>query len=183
MTLAQLDDRSVNYFNHSIPPNDWFDRYDDRVNNDKALNILGHSYKSDTVHLDLTPRATIPVGKVNEKLSLRKRFLEMVITDLQWFVSALALCSSVKAAIMSGTVTKEHYFDEFLCKYLPQGHCLKLKTPFGTGRGATALYELAGPGFTIPVFFCGSSPSDRRNRGKLLAEVRRALPQLPEDFR
>ena len=82
------------------------------------------------------------LGKVNEKLSLRKRFLEMVITDLQWFVSALALCSSVKAAIMSGTVTKEHYFDEFLCKYLPQGHCLKLKTPFGTGPGATALDEL-----------------------------------------
>jgi len=96
MSLAQLDDRSVNYFNHSVPPNDWFDRYDDRVNKDKALNILCHSYQSDTVHLDLTPRAMIAVGKVNEKWSLRKRFLEMAISDLRWFVSALALSAPSK---------------------------------------------------------------------------------------
>ena len=158
-----------------------------RVNKDKALNILGHSYKRDTVHLDLTPRATIAMGTVSKTPSLKTRFLEMVINDMQqWFLSALALCSNVKAAIMSGSVTNEHYFDEFLCKYLPQGHSLKLKTAFGTGRGATALYELVGPGFTIPVFFCGTSPSAPGNKGRRLAtEISRALTlqQLPPCFK
>jgi hypothetical protein len=39
------------------------------------------------------------------------------------------------------------------------------------------LYNLIGPGFTTPVFFCGTSPSG--DKGVSLAtEIRRTLPQL-----
>jgi hypothetical protein len=171
LTVAELDARSVNYFNNpTVPPHPWFDGYE------TALNILGHSYKKqnhgDTVHLDLSPRATKAMSTVD-----RITFLKMVAADLRWFLSALTLCTQVKAAIMSGSVTGAHYFDEFLCKYLPMGYSLKLNIAFGVGRAATALYTFSGPGFAIPVFFCRKSPSG--DKGELLAgEIYRNLPQL-----
>lgn len=170
MTVAGLDDRLVNYFTRpTIPHHRWFDGYEN------ALNILGHSYKGDqpdTVHLDLSPRATKAMGRVD-----RAQFLGMVAADLRWFLSALALCSNAKAAIMSGSVTGAHYFDEFICKYLPSGYSLKLRVAFGTGRGATTLYDISGPGFAIPVFFCRKSPS--ADKGALLArEIHQNVSQL-----
>ena len=140
----------------------WFAGYERPPNTqgpDEALNILGHSYRTDTVHLDLSPRATKAMSTVD-----RPSFLGMVSTDLQWFLSVVTLCKNVKAVIMSGSVTNAHYFDEFLSKYLPTGYSLKLNITFATGRGATTLYAFSGPRFTIPVLFCGSSPSSR-NRG------------------
>jgi hypothetical protein len=178
LTVAQLDNRLINYFNNPhVPPHRWFDGYEN------ALNILGHSYKRqnkrDTVHLDLSPRATKAMGTLNDTPLLRTLFLQMVSADLQWFLSALALCRNIRGAIMSGTVTNAYYFDKFLLSSLPPSHSLKLKARFGTGTGATALYDLIGPTFKIPVFFCRRSPSDPADKGVLLAsEIQRNLFQL-----
>jgi len=127
VTVQELDARCVNYFSNPVPPNDWFHGYEDPVNKNKALNILGHSYMRDTVHLDLSPRPTISMGTLSKTPVLRTLFLKMASTDMQWFLSALALCSNLKAAIMSGSVTNAHYFDEFLRKHMPSGYTLKLR--------------------------------------------------------
>jgi hypothetical protein len=179
VTVPQLDHRSVNYFTNAVAPDDWFEGYEDTRNASKVLNVLGHSYRHNTVHIDLTPRATIAVETISKNPALRTLFLQMVAADIQWFFSTIALCSNLKGAIMSGTVTNAHYFDKFLKKHLPTGYSLKPNTPFGSGKGATMLYDFSGPGFSIPLFFCRKSPSDRQDRGTLLAkEVTGALTQL-----
>jgi hypothetical protein len=173
VTFPQLDSRLVNYFNNpSAPPHRWFDGYDDPATNGKALNLLGYSYRSNAVHLDLSPRATRAMRSADRAL-----FLQMVSGDMRWFLSLLVLCPNLKAAIMSGSVTNAHYIDEFLCKYLPTGYDLKLRIPFSAGRGATALYDLSGPGFSFPVFFCGTSPSGDKGV-RLATEVGKAMPHL-----
>jgi hypothetical protein len=177
LTVEQLDRRLVDYFKENQPfaPHRWFDGYERSANAegpDKALNVLGRSYRTDTVHLDLSPRPTKAMRSVD-----RTAFLKMVAADLHWFLSALALCTNVKAAIMSGTVTGDLYFDEFLRKYLPADHSLNLKFAIASGRGATALYTLVGPGLMLPVLFCRRGPSG--DNGDLLArEIETRLPQL-----
>lgn len=170
LTTAQLDTRCANYFTNAVPPHPWFEGYDDPLGG-KALNLLGHSYKHDSVHLDLSPRATKAMSTVNRVL-----FQQMVRADMQWFLAALAMCKNLKAAIMSGSVTNAFYFDEFLQKALPPSFSLK-RLAFGGGRGATTLYELAGPGLAIPVLFCGTSPSGDKGV-RLASEVSRLLPLL-----
>jgi hypothetical protein len=172
LTVQQLDARLVDYFKKPVvPPNDWFDGYERPSNGlatNKALNILGHSYRIDTVHLDFSPRATVPRSTAAKKLSTPdykvfvQRFRQMVAADLQWFLSALAICQNLKAAIMAGAVTNDRrdYLDAFRQSHLPSSHSLKLRQLLGPkGPGATALYDFVGPQLSIPVFFVSSSPS------------------------
>ena len=149
------------------PAHPWFDGYE------KCLNILGHSYQTNAVHLDLSPRATKAMRSADRTL-----FLQMIAADMQCFLSALALCGNLKAAVMSGSVTGKYYFDEFLTAHLPSAYSLKIRTRLGHGpRGATALYDLTGPGLNVPVFFCGTSPSGDRGV-RLAGEIRRNLTLL-----
>ena len=179
ITVPQLDHRSARYFNNSVPPNDWFEGYEDTRNNANALNLLGYSYRRDAVHIDLTPRATIAAETITKNPVSKRLFLQMISADVRWFFSAIALCSNLKGAIMSGTVTNEYYFDELVKKLLPSGYSLNVNIRFGAGRGATTLYDFSGPSFSIPVLFCRKSPSDRKNKGAFIAaEVARTMPQL-----
>lgn len=169
LTWQQLDARLVNYFrNPAAPPHPWFDAYE------RVFKKLSHSYRTDAVHLDLSSRATKSMGSVDPKA-----FIEMVVADMGWFLSALALAKNLKAAIMSGSVTKKYYFDEFLRAHLPPSHRLTLRQALETKpRGATALYDLVGPGFKIPVFFVGTSPSSRTGGTRFVSEVDRNLAAL-----
>lgn len=188
MTVQQLDIRCVEYFKTpTVPPNDWFDDYEKPLNSlgpDKALNFLGHSYRTDTVHLDFSPRATVPRTTASKKLTkpnyniFVQHLRQMVVSDLQWFLSALALCRNVKAAIMAGSVTNANrdYLDKFLQAHLPS-HSLTLRQPLGVKGDSgppTALYDLVGPGLSIPVFFVSRGPSLDHGT-KVAREVRRNL--------
>ena len=166
--VARLNHRLINYFNNpDVPAHRWFDGYE------KCLNILGHSYQADTVHLDLSPRATRSMGSTDRDL-----FSGMVAEDLPWFISSLKLCQRAKAAIMSGSVTGKYYMDEFLKQHLPQPYSLTLRRRLEDGvRGATSLYELVGPGLNIPVLFCSTSPSGDGGV-RLKTEVERTLTEL-----
>ena len=168
MTAHQLEPRLVGYFqNTAVSAHSWFKGYE------TCLNMFGHSYRTNAVHLDLSPRATVAMRSADPNL-----FLQMIAADMQWFLSALALCGRLKAAIMAGSVTNKFYFDEFLKAYLPPTHSLKLRTRFGSGRrGATALYDLTGPGLNVPVFFCGTSPSGDKGV-RLAGEMQRNLTAL-----
>ena len=194
MTVEELDSRLVNYFkNPVVPPNDWFDGYEkpsSALGVDKALNLLGHSYRTDTVHLDLSPRATTPRTTAGKKLTkpdfkiFVQRFREMVAADIRWFLLALALCRKVKAAIMAGAVTNDphDYLDRFLQAHLPPSHSLSLRQPLEPKPyGATALYDFVGPHLNIPVLFVGASPS-RDNGVRLASEVQRNLLTLKTAF-
>jgi hypothetical protein len=106
----------------------------------------------------------------------------MVAADLPWFILALALCRNVKAAIMAGSVTNydsdylDIFLDRFLKNHLPS-HSLTLRQPLGLKGDPgqpTALYDLAGPGFSIPVLFVSRGPS-RDHGAKLAREVQRNL--------
>ncbi|MGO9097795.1 MAG: hypothetical protein ACLQGV_21540 [Bryobacteraceae bacterium] len=109
------------------------------------------------------------MSKDERKLFLQD-FRQMIAADMQWFLSTLALCRNLKAAIMSGSVTGKCYFDEFLQAYLPPLHSLKLRRLLGPkDRGATALYDFVGPEFNVPVLFVRTSPSDPRDKGARLA--------------
>jgi len=165
---ARLNDRLVNYFsNPVVPAHRWFHGYE------KCLNILSHSYQADTVHLDLSPRATRGMGSVDRDL-----FIGMVAADLRWFISSLKLCQRAKAAIMSGSVTGRYYMDELLKRHLPEPYTLRLRQRLEDRvRGATSLYELVGPGINMPVLFCSTSPSGDGGV-RLKAEVERTLMEL-----
>jgi hypothetical protein len=190
MTVQELDARSVSYFNNpDVAPNDWFDGYEEFPNasSPKALNLLGHSYRTDTVHLDFSPRATVARSTIGRRLKDKKitkaeydtfvqRYREMVAADLPWFLSALGLCRNVKAAIMAGTVGKDpkkDYLDTLLQEHLPPLYSLKLRQCFEANKkyGATALYDLTGPTLNIPVFFVSASPSYQKGgKGVRLAK-------------
>lgn len=137
MSVEELDRRLVCYFtNPDVLPNNWFDSYDGP---NKALNLLGHSYRVDTVHLDFSPRATTPRTTAAKKLSKAdyklfvQRFRGMVAADLQWFVAVLGLCQNIKAAIMAGAVTNDRrdYLDEFLQRHVV---FLSAETTFRTDK-------------------------------------------------
>lgn len=186
MKIEELDARKVSYFrNPDVPPDDWFDSYEAPG---KALNLLGHSYKTDTVHLDFSPRATIPRTTAAKKLSkpenklFVQRLREMVAADFPWFISTLALCSNLKAAIMAGSVTNDRrdYLDRFLRAHLPPAHSLNLRQFLEPERpGATALYDLVGPRLNLPVLFVSTSPSGDRGV-RLASEVKRNLGVLKQ---
>jgi hypothetical protein len=200
MTVQELDIQSVNYFKNPDPdvdpnPNDWFDGYEEFPigSSPKALNLLGHSYRTDTVHLDFSPRATVARSTMGRRLKAKKitraeydtfvqRYREMEAADLPWFLSALALCQNVKAAIMAGSVgndPREDYLDTLLQTHLPTLYSLKLRPCIQPKKkyGATVLYDLTGPGLNIPVFFVSASPSyTKGGKGIILAkDVQRNL--------
>jgi hypothetical protein len=188
MTVQELDARCVDYFKHpkTFPPNDWFDDYEKPPNTfgpAKALNHLAHSYRTDTVHLDFSPRATVTrrtmsnrskLGKITKKEydDLVEHYRRMEAADLPWFLRALTLGGNLKAAIMAGTVGKDpkrDYLDILLQNTLLQAHLpysLKrrpvqlLEPEECPGRArASALYDLVGPELSIPVLFVSASPS------------------------
>ena len=170
MSVQELDERSVGYFEKTNPPaHPWFDGYR------PTLKVLGHAYETDTVHLDLSPRATKSMRSVD-----RTMFLQMIESDMKWFLQVLGLCRSLKAAIMAGSVTGRYYFDEFLLAKLPEAFSIKLRTRFGAKqRGATALYDLSGPSLNVSVLFCRKSPSG--DKGNFLSgEVNRLRAELME---
>jgi hypothetical protein len=165
---SDLDAVLVQYFNDpSAPPHPWFSGWSN------VLRMLGHSYSTDAVHLDLSPRATKAMRSIETDT-----FVRMVANDLLWLPSTLGLCPQIRGALISGSVTKKYYIDEFLRRYLRSPWSLKLTSRLGDAhRGATSLYELVGPDRHIPVFFCSTSPSGDGGV-RLASEVRRHLSIL-----
>ena len=177
MTVQQLDSRLVEYFkNPTVPAHPWFNGYEKPSNvsgPNMALDILGRSYQTDTVHLDLSPRPTKAMGTIPPSV-----FLPMIAADMQWFLLTVALGRNLKAAIMAGSVTNRYYFHEFLRYYFPGSHSLELRQLLGpNGRAATALYDLVGPGFSFPVLFVSTSPSGDKGV-RLAREIQTHLATL-----
>jgi len=163
INVEYLIHRLHNYFNFpGIPPHSWFSRWE------MALNLLDLSFYSGVAaHIDLSPRPTINLGKI-DNVNL---FEQMVEHDLIWFLKLLNYCRSLKLLLIAGAVTKRYYINEFIKKHCHQygfrleGEFKRIDNP---GSGKTTFHRLIGHGIDLPVFFCSVSPS--ANNSNLLVE-------------
>ncbi len=162
--------RLLAYFD--TDPHPWFKRWE------SALALLNASYCDGTAaHLDLSPRATIPMGQAPDQ----ELFRAMVKEDLPIFMECLNLCRSAKVLLIAGSVTKKFYINEFIQQFSPadslklQGRFLRREHP---GYGKTCWHQLGDCDLSLPVFFCGSSPSNRNNRDLLGERIGENKPTL-----
>lgn len=166
-SATELDAIITSYFACGAHP--WFAAWED------SLNLLGHSYRKDAAHLDLSPRATQAMGSADKRI-----FLEMIQNDIKWFFEVLEFCPKLELILAAGCVTNKYYMDEFLKRNLPKGYRLELKETFEKrSRGSSALYMLTGPKKNLPLFFCSSSPSSRDKGVRLKSEIARNAPSIP----
>src|SRR5206468_830017 len=82
-SFKQAEERIVNYFeNPHMASHPWFETWESALNQVDASYYGKRRYLA--AHLDLCPRPTLPMSKVDPE-----RFLEMVITDLSSFIQFL----------------------------------------------------------------------------------------------
>ena len=158
----QQTERLLRYFDHpTIPPHSWFDEWRDALNVVDASYLPGKKYLG--AHIDLSPRPTELMSKVEEKL-----FMEMLRCDLVHFHDALIRAKQVKLVMMAGAVSSEQYVNQFVQQWLPtlspKMRMLGAFHPYTQkGQGKVCQHRLVLPQGNIPVFFCSSSPSSGAN--------------------
>ncbi|HNA82545.1 MAG TPA: hypothetical protein PLQ64_08750 [Thiobacillaceae bacterium] len=151
--------RLTDYFNGTHHP--WFDTWR------KALALLDVSYEKGRVaHVDLSPRATIPMAQVQD-INL---FLAMVRHDIKWFFEILSELSSIKLVLLAGSVTKKHYINNFIKKSASEHGYRFDGTAERTGKGRIGNYEFINNGKAFSCFYCSVSPSSR-SRGLLIERI------------
>ena len=151
----ELRERLCGYF-YSVnpPPHRFFEPWS------RALVHINASYKNDTVHLDLSPRATRAAGQFGSD-PLRSRFLEMLREDAHIWIEAVEAMKSLKIILAAGSATKKYYINEFIKSELSdRGVRLEGDWRRGKGSGQTAFHTLILPsGRQLPMFFCSSGPA------------------------
>ena len=170
MSSNELAERLLDYFSLEFPaPHDWFNKWEE------AVKILGQSYQNGSVaHLDLSPRATMPMKQVSDK----KKFLDMVENDIEWFFKLLPLCKNAKLLLVAGSVTKKYYINELIQEFAGNyGFDLLFKFKRG-GEAPTFIHKLKGGNVNLPVFFCGVSPSFPQKSHLLVQRVNEKKEKL-----
>ena len=161
--VNELKDRLIDYYElEQVKPDKWFNTWTD------ALKHLKASYQADAAHLaahiDLSPRVTKSMGSVDPY-----DFLTMVKADAKWFFELVQECKAARLMLMSGTVTKCYYMDDFVTR-IANEHGFELKPLSLKGEGFK-FYRLHGPGVDLPVFFSSVSPSGGKRRDLLIQRV------------
>ena len=165
MTATALNKLLQNYFvSEQVKPHDWFETWKN------ALEPLGVSYQKGAAHIDLSPRATISMGSADPYA-----FLAMMEADVRWFFELLSILpgySAPRLMLISGTVTKYYYMDQFV-KRVAHEHGFQLEQPRTPRDKGFSFSRLSGRGVDVPLFFCNGSPSDRntKRRQKLIQRV------------
>jgi len=163
---SQVEERLLSYFKCKIPAHPWFETWE------AALNKIDASYypnaKYLAAHIDLSPRVTLPVSKVDQEL-----FIQMVINDLFSFIRFIDLATHTRILLMAGAVTDDYYLNQFLSEHLPSGN--ELRCSFNPraqpGPAKVAFHWLKTRKQNLRAFFCSCSPSDRQNRHMLIKRV------------
>jgi hypothetical protein len=161
LPLSDHLSRLLNYFHNPQIPYyaSWFDWWE------RALGSLGRSYFRDTVHLDLSARATIPVGNCPDK----RIFVRMIQNDIKWFFRLLSNAPQLRGLLVAGSSWSITRNDAVGAVYLDRvirdtaaanGFTLTRVTVLKQSNPRIALYRLRLPnGRMMPLFFCGASPS------------------------
>ncbi len=175
MAVPGLTGRLVDYFDHEIPSHPWFASWK------QALGAIDASYKRDSFHIDLSPRATKSMG-ILAKEGKHALFLQMVHHDAKHLCRLLRMCPAVRAVLAAGAVTNRLYIVEFLqrlrCRPEP---VVRDILPFERRpgvKGNVGLYEFEMDGVIRLFFFCASGPADRVNRGLLVTRVREHADEI-----
>jgi len=159
---GHLLERCRDYFKRpaGVRPHDYFIRWKTLF-----LDKIGISYVTlpRAVHFDFSPRATRSVSSLQKdpKKSL-DLFLDLVKSDLKYFIEQLHVFPSIKHLYIAGSVTKKYYGIEFLEENsLRLGYTLIPVMPFKRGGpGQVGLYKLdVGDAVLRYLFFCSTSPS------------------------
>lgn len=160
LTAVELSDRLLNYFKSN--PHRWFDGWE------AALGTLGASYYRNAAHLDLSPRATSSAGDVPD----RELFEEMLSADLPWMMRFFEFAPAARLVLLAGTASKKYYLNEFIQRELHPGSGrldgMAIRPP---GSGKVLRHTFVFDGRRLPVWFCSSGPSDRRQPGLLLERM------------
>ncbi|HZL13132.1 MAG TPA: hypothetical protein VFC85_03215 [Verrucomicrobiae bacterium] len=99
---TRLAFRLVNYFrNPKVAPHPWFGEFEE------ALRVGGHSFQTDTAHVDLSPRATRWMTGFNDCGQNAKRFLKMLKDDLPIFAESINLCEGLEEIWFVGVLITE----------------------------------------------------------------------------
>ena len=126
-------------------------------------------------HVDISPRATQSFGGFSAEQA--KHFDKMLRHDIRWFFHLIAQSTNLKLVLMAGTASKTHYLDKLA------GECARQHSYKLTGRERAdgvqcRFWRLERNGISTPMFFSGSSPSNRRNPERLVENVRANLDSL-----
>ncbi len=162
-----LTERLLRYFDSDEHP--WFQAWE------RALGEIGASYRHNAAHLDISPRATVSAGAVPDPII----FEQMLVDDLPWMIRFMHAAPRARLILLAGVATKRHYLNEFLAKQLDANDGMllgSLARPKGFGK--VLHHVLRSKGRELPVYFCSSSPSDRRRPGLLLERVKRDAGEL-----
>jgi hypothetical protein len=154
-----LTKRLLNYFSDS---HKWFEKWSEAL-----CELVGApSYAEGRVaHLDISPRATSSFGGFNETQA--EQFEIMLRQDIAWLFQTLAKFLNPKIVLVAGTASKRKYLDALIseCAVI---NSFKLTSRTKAKGIQCRSWKLEGHGKCIPVFFSGSSPSNRRNPNRLL---------------
>jgi len=113
--------RLVNYFrNPKVAPHPWFGEFEE------ALRVGGHSFQTDTAHVDLSPRATRRMTGFDDGGENARRFLQMLKDDLCILAESIQLCEGLEEIWFVGVVITEEEgvrmsVGDFARQYLPEG--------------------------------------------------------------
>jgi len=158
-----LTNRLLNYFSN---PHKWFEKWGE------ALSQLAGkpSYaEGRVVHLDVSPRATSNFGGFNEAQA--KQFEIMIRQDMAWLFQVLTEFLNPKIILVAGTASKRKYLDD-LIRECAGINSFKLTSRTKAKGIQCRFWELKGREKIIPLFFSGSSPSDRRNPERIVENFR-----------
>jgi len=159
LTAEQLTRRILSCFTGALcPPHPWFGRWA------RALARIGVSYEAEAVHLDLSPRATAPLGGMTQ--DQQKMFERMIDADSPLFFRALEMFPNLQVLLAAGVISKlkARLRGRVSGAQVPRArHDARHAGPFRRRPG--------GPG-NVGTFFCGSGPSDRKKPGLLEMRVK-----------
>jgi uracil-DNA glycosylase len=158
-----LTNRLYNYFSH---PHQWFEKWNEVLCelDDAPCYAEGH-----VAHLDISPRATLSFSSFNEVQA--EQFKIMLQRDIAWLFQILAKFVNPKLILVAGTASETEYLDDLISKYAGS-YAFKLTSRMNVHGIKCRRWKLEGHGKSMPVFFSGSSPSNRKNPERLLENVR-----------
>ena len=136
---------------------------------------LGVSYQDGAAHVDLSPRATLPMSRVDTEL-----FTKMIQEDIQWFFELVSQCGRADLLIVAGCLTKKPWYISKFIEDNAAYHNLQFNNQAMTkGEGKTSCCRLSSPSGDLPAFYCSVSPS-ARNRHVLVTRIKEHKEKLIE---
>lgn len=165
-----LADHLLDYF--STSPHGWFRKWSEVLSllTGSPSYIQGH-----VAHVDISPRATQGFGSFSQEEIMR--FDSMLRQDIRWFFHLIARSTKLKLILMAGTASTTCYLDKLVAECAGQ-HGYGLSGRQSANGIQCRFWRLDGHRKSVPIFFSGSSPSDRRNPMRLEENVRANVDSL-----